>query len=245
MPVAALPAVAQRPSKSRKRTRVRQAIAERAAAPGTILHFAGKKYMLPFGPADFKKSLMPELTRSLARIGGKIGRAALAKQAREFNLAVRVEPRRAAGLATGRRAARAGAPEAKLESALAEARARGAKRVAEIFGRPDMLSTKKFAELIHVTPEAVRQKREKHEILGLKAAKRDYLYPGWQLNGNGQLLPELPRLFEMLGGEPWAVYRFLLQRHPELEGDTALSALHKGNIQGVLAAAENASNAFS
>jgi hypothetical protein len=31
-------------------------------------------------------------------------------------------------------------------------------------------------------------------------------------------LPELPKLFDLLGGDSWTVYRFLIQHHPELEG---------------------------
>jgi hypothetical protein len=59
------------------------------------------------------------------------------------------------------------------------------------------------------------------------------------------LLPELPKFFDLLGGDSWTVYRFLTQLHPELEGDTALSALQRGKISRVLAAAENASSRVS
>jgi hypothetical protein len=43
-------------------------------------------------------------------------------------------------------------------------------------------------------------------------------FPKWQVTANGGLLPELPRLFDLLGGDSWTVYRLLTQRHPELEG---------------------------
>jgi hypothetical protein len=59
------------------------------------------------------------------------------------------------------------------------------------------------------------------------------------------LLPELPRLFDLLGGDSWTVYRFLNQHHAELEGDIALSALQRGKVSQVLAAAENTAGAFS
>jgi len=59
------------------------------------------------------------------------------------------------------------------------------------------------------------------------------------------LLPELPQLFDLLGGSSWTVYRFLIQHHPELQGDTALSALLYGKVEKVLAAAENTARAFS
>lgn len=41
------------------------------------------------------------------------------------------------------------------------------------------------------------------------------------------------------GVTPRAVYRFLLQRHPELDGKTALDALREGQIDAVMARAEN------
>jgi hypothetical protein len=50
------------------------------------------------------------------------------------------------------------------------------------------------------------------------------------------------RLFDVLGDDSWTVYRFLTQHHPELEGDTALSALQRSKVSRVLAAAEIASS---
>ncbi len=55
----------------------------------------------------------------------------------------------------------------------------------------------------------------------------------------------LPRLFDLLGGDSWTVYRFLTQVSPELEGDTPRSALEHGKVSQVLAAAENTAGAFS
>jgi hypothetical protein len=40
--------------------------------------------------------------------------------------------------------------------------------------------------------------------------------------------PELPRLFDLLAGDTWTVYPFLTQHHPEMGGDTAVSALQRG-----------------
>jgi hypothetical protein len=108
-----------------------------------------------------------------------------------------------------------------------------------------MLSAADFAKFIGVSRESVRTKYQRNEVLGLKGAKRGLRYPKWQVTFDGGLLPELPRLFEVLGRESWTVYRFLTPHHPELEGDTALSALHRGNVEKVLAAAENTAGAFS
>ena len=63
--------------------------------------------------------------------------------------------------------------------------------------------------------------------------------------GAGGLLPEPSHPFDLLGGDSWTVYRFLTQHHPELEGDTALSALQRGKVEKVLTAAKNTAGAFS
>jgi hypothetical protein len=89
-------------------------------------------------------------------------------------------------------------------------------------------------------------KRKSHEILGLEFAEHGVHYPSWQLLENQRLLPDLARIFSILGDRPWAVYRFLLQRHSELGGARAVDALKRGGFDGVLAAAQNtASGAFS
>jgi hypothetical protein len=132
-----------------------------------------------------------------------------------------------------------------LDTALTEARAMGVSRAVEILSQRDMLSAADFGKFIGVSREAVRTKYQRNEVLGLQGAKRGLRYPKWQVTSDGGLLPELPRLFEVLGGESWTVYRFLTQHHPELEGDTALSALRRGKVEKVLAAAENTAGAFS
>jgi hypothetical protein len=132
-----------------------------------------------------------------------------------------------------------------LDTALTEARERGVSRAVEILSRRDMLSAADFGKFIGVSREAVRTKYQRNEVLGLQGAKRGLRYPKWQVTSDGGLLPGLPRLFEVLGGESWTVYRFLTQHHPELEGDTALSALRRGKVEKVLAAAENTAGAFS
>jgi len=132
-----------------------------------------------------------------------------------------------------------------FDATLAEARARGVQRAAEILAAPEMLSADKFAAMIGVTREAVRLKRQRREILGLEGAKRGVRFPRWQVTEDGRLLPGLPMLFDRLGGQSWTVYRFLIQHHPELDGATAAAALRAGKLAQVIAAAENAGHAFS
>ncbi len=70
-------------------------------------------------------------------------------------------------------------------------------------------------------------------------------HPDWQATDYGGLLPVLPRLFGPLGDSPWVVHRFLVQRHPELDGARALDALRAGRAGKVLDAAENVGRAFA
>ena len=68
-------------------------------------------------------------------------------------------------------------------------------------------------------------------------------------NGRRRLTASFCRAYHsslsFLEGDSWTVYRFLTQHHPELERDTALSALLRPKIDKVLAAAENTAGAFS
>jgi hypothetical protein len=106
----------------------------------------------------------------------------------------------------------------ELGEALTEAFDRGEHLATKILRRPDMLSAADFAASLDMSGETVRQKTKRREILALRGAKQGKRFPRWQVTPNGGLLPELPKLFERLGGDPWTVYRFLLQHHPELDG---------------------------
>ncbi len=130
--------------------------------------------------------------------------------------------------------------ETTLADALATARARGAALQDELLGGPDMLSTAEMADRLGMSEEGIRQKRKRHEVLGLQFARRGLRYPAWQILPDRQLLPALPRLFALLGDDPWRLFRFLLQHHGELAGKRAVDALRHGRLDAVLAVAENA-----
>jgi hypothetical protein len=51
----------------------------------------------------------------------------------------------------------------------------------------------------------------------------------WQIADDGRLLPGLKELTAELN-HPWAIYRFLLQGHPEMRGTTGLECLKAGRI---------------
>lgn len=127
----------------------------------------------------------------------------------------------------------------RFTSIMQAARLRGETRVADILKGEDMLSADAFAGEIGATRETVNNKRKRHEILGLEGPKRGIRFPKWQLSRSGDLLPRLPELFEALGGHPWAVYRFLLTKHPELDGKRALDALRAGRAEDVIETARS------
>lgn len=129
-----------------------------------------------------------------------------------------------------------------LESALAAARGRGQVKVSEILKGDDMLTASDFGSLIGASHETVNVKRGRGEILGLQGATRAVRYPRWQVTDAGLPLPGLPRLFEILGKQPWTVYRFLRTQHPELGGRTALDALKAGQYEAVMGVAQNQTN---
>ncbi len=107
------------------------------------------------------------------------------------------------------------------------------REVEEILGSPDMMRGEEFGLLLGVTPQAVGKWRRQGLVLGLQGLTRTFRYPKWQITDDGQLLPGLKEVTGELG-EPWIVYRFLLQNHPRLKGKTALECLKAGHIEDVL-----------
>jgi len=133
----------------------------------------------------------------------------------------------------------------ELDGALAEARRRGALRVSEILAGPEMLSADEFAERLGTTRATITAWRHKNQVLGLEGATRGFRFPEWQVGDDGKPFRLLPEIFDRLGGEPWAVYRFLVQRHPELGGMTGKDALRRGRGGQVVKAAESVARAFA
>jgi hypothetical protein len=134
-------------------------------------------------------------------------------------------------------------PDLELQTALAAARERGRLRAAEILAGDDMLSADDFARMLGTTRVTVNTKRQSGQILGLDGAKRGFRFPVWQLDGDGKPFAELATLHERLGG-PWAVYRFLVQPHGELDGLTGREALERRKGRAALEAAESVVSAF-
>jgi hypothetical protein len=126
-----------------------------------------------------------------------------------------------------------------LEDELAKARERGQSLVAQILSSDDMLSADAFADLLGTTRVTVNAKRQNRQVLGLEGAKRGFRFPHWQVGPDGKPFGALPDLFGRLGDDAWAVYRFLVQRHPELDGLSGREALQQGKTEQAVEAAES------
>jgi hypothetical protein len=134
-------------------------------------------------------------------------------------------------------------PAPKLRAASGAARKRGRLQAAESFAGDDMLSADDFARMLATTRVTVNTKRQSGQVLGLDGAKRGFRFPVWQLDGDGKPFAELATLHERLGG-PWAVYRFLVQPHGELNGLNGREALERRKGRAALEAAESIGRAF-
>jgi hypothetical protein len=130
-----------------------------------------------------------------------------------------------------------------LDTALAAARARGRDAVARIVAGPDMLNADAMADRLGVSRMTVNTWRDKGVLLGLAGPKRGFRFPDWQLDDAGRPYAELATLHDLLG-DPWAVYRFLVQPQGELDGATGLQALQAGRGSAALAAAESIGRDF-
>src|SRR5690349_18433189 len=113
------------------------------------------------------------------------------------------------------------------DRAITEARIRGEALVSKIFAEPAMLDLETFAARTGMTAEDVQDRWKRRELLMLESANSGARFPEWQLGADGQPLPAIGALFGVLT-HAWAVYRFLMQRHPELSGQTGLEAIKSG-----------------
>lgn len=138
-----------------------------------------------------------------------------------------------------------GGRHSELDDALVAARARGRERIAEILARPEMLSAAELGKRIGASRMTINTKRQRRQLLALEGATRGFRFPNWQIGEDGKPFKALPQLFDKLGDRPWAIYRFLLQHHPELDGRTALEALAAGDSDKVVEAADSVAQSFA
>lgn len=222
-----------------KRSRTPAPRGGRSAATGQflLLHAGEEVAEVPVSKSSFKG--VAHRKRVLGKmISGYAEAAAKAKRTgKPFIISYVVTPDGKAEMVTEAPAEKA--EGGVLDAAIARAKARGVTKVADILKGPDMLSARAFGPLIGASHETVNAQRKAHEVLALQGATRGLKYPRWQVTDDGRKLPGLPRLFEVLGDQPWTVFRFLRAAHAELGGRTALDALKAGHVEAVVGAAKN------
>ncbi len=217
-----------------------------AAAPAMRLssgsHQAGLDFAVSLDPVVLKTlSTQPASVKNLVdRFGKLLARAQKSGQASGFAVLIDAEGKpRFEPLSDRTADGRAPPEDMRLEGALEAARERGRLRSAAILDQSDMLTAEAFADRLGVSRMTVNARRQKRELLGLDGAKRGFRFPAWQVDENGKAFDVLPKLFDLLGNNPWTVYRFLTQRHAALEGVSAKDALRQGKATLVLQAAES------
>lgn len=129
------------------------------------------------------------------------------------------------------------APAEDLDGALSRARARGDARAALVLNGQDMLSADAFGDRLGVTRETVNTWRKARAVLGLERAKRGLRYPDWQINDAGRPYAVIPRLFEVIGDDPWAVFLFLTRPQSALDGRAGREVMAEGRDEDLIEAA--------
>jgi hypothetical protein len=93
-----------------------------------------------------------------------------------------------------------------------------------------MLDASTFAIRLGLTEADLEEKVRLSEVLALDSPELGVRFPAWQLDQSGNVPVSINALLTILS-EPWAVYRFLIQHHPELDGRTGLDAIMRGHVR--------------
>lgn len=120
---------------------------------------------------------------------------------------------------------------------LAGARMRAVRIRRELMDRAGgAFTTGQAAGLLGITPQAIHGRRERGNLLALRAPNGDYLYPRFQFSAQGVL----PGLAEVLAAfqvdDPWTRLSVLLSPAGQLGGQTPVQALVKGAIREAIEA---------
>jgi hypothetical protein len=122
---------------------------------------------------------------------------------------------------------------------LAEARIRGLlARLWLLEEEGGVCSARQLGQVLGgLSRQGVDKRRAQGRLLALEVGKRGYVYPLWQVQ-RGQVLPGLERvLAELDDFDPWMQAAFFLNPNTWLGGEAPLSALRRGDIERVVAAA--------
>jgi hypothetical protein len=124
-----------------------------------------------------------------------------------------------------------------VEDPLREAKARAAKKFAELLAAEGgSVGVETAAKLLRITRAAVDKRRKNGTLIGIEDGGRAILYPRWQFTETG-LLPGLDdALRAMPIRDPWMRMQFFLSKAIDL-GSRPLDLLRKRRLDDVIRAA--------
>jgi hypothetical protein len=131
-----------------------------------------------------------------------------------------------------------GAEGMEQDALLDEAHLRGIRaRDRLLTAEGGVISVMQVAKRLHMTRQAVDERRKKGRLIGLNTGRRGYAYPVWQFDDEGTL-PGLEQVLRALTRvEPWSLVAFMLNRNSRLADETPLTELRRGRIDEVVEAA--------
>lgn len=101
------------------------------------------------------------------------------------------------------------------------------------------MSAKEVAQRLHMSRQAVDERRRKGRLIGLDIGRRGYAYPAWQFDDIGTL-PGFEQVLHALADlESWSQVAFMLTPNSRLKGETPLNILRLGKRDDVLNAAQS------
>jgi hypothetical protein len=87
------------------------------------------------------------------------------------------------------------------------------------------------ADVLGVSASAVRSRRARGSLLALRTGSGSWVYPAWQFDHGGQVLPGLVPVLRVLAGgdvSAWTLASWLRSPEVELSGRTPFAVLHAG-----------------
>lgn len=87
-----------------------------------------------------------------------------------------------------------------------------------------------------LTPATLHRRRSEHRIVFWRDAKENFHYPKWQLTPTGALLPGVQEVVQTFrSADEWRVMRYFLTPRKQLENQSPLALLQRGEQDKVIA----------
>ena len=100
--------------------------------------------------------------------------------------------------------------------------------------------TKAVAVLLRVSRSTVYRQIRRLQLLGLRTSDRQYLFPIWQFDRNGQVperLPEVLAAIDPRREDPWGDALWLHSPASFLGGDRPIDRIKRGDVSDVISVA--------